>query len=72
MINQWQTMDTAPKDGKEIMIYANDRISIVRWSSRFLNWVLASDPEPSDNDEWWGIGSSVPTHWMSLPAAPLS
>ena len=65
-------MDTSPKDGTEIMIYVSDRIEIVRWSSKFLNWILASDPEPEDNDEWWGIGAALPTHWMSLPAAPLS
>jgi hypothetical protein len=63
-------MDFAPKDGKEIMIYAHHRILIVKWSWRFRNWILTSDPTPEENDKWYGIGASVPTHWMPLPEAP--
>ena len=62
---EWQSIETAPKDGEEIMIctlYDDGTCShfeIVRW--------------PDFTDHWIGLQDiclSDPTHWMPLPEPP--
>lgn len=81
MKNNWQTMDTAPKDGTSIIVFGAycehpDRrysfVWIVKWSE--------SEREVSAGDGLyrrvmrgsWGTPPCEfhPTHWMPLPAAP--
>jgi hypothetical protein len=81
MSNEWQPIETAPKDGTEILayekcdyLYSNgeikpfERIKIVRWNEvmQFNN--------PEDEYDWM-TGSSFdeqinPTHWIPLPKPP--
>lgn len=59
-LHQWNSMDTAPKDGTKILaVDASEPhrlIYIIEW------------------DGWWRIfmdgQSFYPTHWMSLPEPP--
>jgi hypothetical protein len=78
---QWQPIETAPKDGTEILayekcdyLYSNgeikpfERIKIVRWDE-VMQW-----DNPEDEHDWL-TGSSFdeqinPTHWMPLPKPP--
>ena len=61
---EWKTIDTAPKDGTEILCYPSDESSvcIVEWN-------------PDRNGGSWvdpceGYYTFKPTHWMPLPKAP--
>lgn len=70
-LEQWQPIETAPKDGTRIIIFLGSpwaRIVTARWFDLWRNWQEGDFPE--DRDEYCGIGSQVPTHWMPLPAVP--
>jgi hypothetical protein len=59
----WQPIETAPKSGADILIYAGeygDAMKVISWRSPWGNW------------GWYtALGEYVtPTHWMPLPAAP--
>lgn len=64
-------MKDSPKDGREILIYipyAGGRIEKVKYSVEWDVWVTQ---EPDYKfDEFYGIGTLVPTHWMNLPEFP--
>ncbi len=57
---RWQPIDTAPKDGKIVLLYSETDCRTGYWLKRLL----------SQGGQW----SSVlrPTHWMPLPAPPSS
>ena len=63
----WQLIETARKDGTQVMIYAPDeqvlkRVQVVAWQD--LDF---------ECDGWYPVnGPRVerPTHWMPLPAPP--
>jgi hypothetical protein len=73
----WQSIDTAPKDGTTIDLWVNgDRAANCFW---FLGW----EPIDEDDKPHWrqryseAPGSSEPldaepTHWMPLPPAPIA
>lgn len=61
---EWQTIDSAPKDGTVVMVYSHawrDPVpAIAKWN---------------DYGEWedFGGGATIwpaPTHWMPLPPLP--
>lgn len=67
----WQKMETAPKDGRWIMLWLPSPLSycvLARWL----------DDEESGYRDWQKMGGDNPTpkplpsatHWMPLPAAP--
>lgn len=57
---EWQPIETAPKDGRHILVYSNDRIISAYWSFSAEDWaeVLHGDIMHS------------PTHWQPLPKPP--
>jgi len=62
-VMKWQPIETAPKDGTEILIYWNSRnITVGFWARK--------------QNEWWPLGRCTPlygvTHWMPLPLAPFT
>lgn len=59
---QWQPIETAPKDGTEIIIYfkSNKKSFIVTWNYCGAYWMLFDTKEKT----------GTPSHWMPLPAAP--
>jgi hypothetical protein len=79
---QWQPIETAPKDGTQILSYHNreilysngerkkfEWIQIVRWAE-VMQW-----DNPEDEYDWL-TGSNFdeptdPTHWMPLPKPPI-
>lgn len=57
----WQPIETAPKDGKKILVLAAPGIYIAWWSDG--NW--------EDHQRMFNGGAALkPTHWMPLPAPP--
>jgi len=59
---QWLPIETAPKDGTEILGHTDVGALVLYWDTL------------SDNPERWSDGMSryhrIPTHWMPLPAPP--
>jgi hypothetical protein len=65
-MTEWQPMDTAPKDGTNILVFCDGSIHFSRYcivsdSARARGW----------SDGWYGSASVTyaPTHWMPLPKA---
>ena len=63
--NQWQPIETAPKDGTHVLL----------WATRHS--MLAPHPEfivGAYRNGWWSGPSTLShvIHWMPLPAAPTS
>ena len=56
---QWQDISTAPKDGRPILVFGGRHTTV--------NMVAA-------DGAWWNLKgaplSSIPAHWMPLPAPP--
>lgn len=84
-ISTWQPIDSAPKDGTEILAYREDcGIFIARYTScdAFCSEEEIEQMSEDDilKDDWFCAdflaggrleGSEVPTHWMPLPEEPL-
>ena len=80
---QWQQIDTAPKDGTEILLCRGARVTAGQW----LAWTDTVDEfhgatgvylgqSVQDSGECWMTldggftDDDPPTHWMPLPAPP--
>jgi hypothetical protein len=61
---QWETMESAPKDGSAILVALRD--SDIPYPVKFMDgaWAMTWDHYKLNPD---GDG---PTHWMPLPGAP--
>lgn len=86
LLDGWQHMETAPKDGTEIMAYREDcGIMLIRWQA--LEDIITdgemsiyTDEELQDPD--WFFADFIQggrlettgeaTHWMPLPDSPVS
>ena len=57
----WQPIETAPKDGREILVYEPMYCTIGQWV------------DSKHGGAWWIEGGQItghPTHWMPLPPPP--
>lgn len=61
---EWQPIETAPKDGTEILLYRRG-VSQGKWRVGMLNGQCAWG-----GDGWFYPRWDQPTHWMPLPEAP--
>jgi len=65
-MSEWQPIDTAPKDGKEILAYAPEneycesRIGVI-YFTEYDGWISAD----------YDAVKYEPTHWMPLPPPPV-
>lgn len=64
----WEKIETAPKDGRSVLAYADGKITTVRWIK-----------ESPDTEAYWSLcvpGTFTlhhfwePTHWLPLPPGP--
>lgn len=57
----WRPIETAPKDGTEVLVYVPRRLGAI--------YAAASNPT---GNQWWArnMGDLRPTHWMPLPTPP--
>ena len=60
----WQPIETAPKDGTNILAREGDIIALVWWEDVTQEW--------RDYGDMGAAGMTVfePTHWMHLPPLP--
>ena len=58
--NGWRPIETAPKDGRHILVYSNDRIISAYWSFSAEDWA----------DVLYGDIMQLPPHWQPLPKPP--
>ncbi len=68
MNGQWQPIETAPKDGTEILVYVEGDMTVAHWCAYISTpqWRDAGDMGLS------GMTDVEPSHWMPLPEAPTS
>ena len=80
-MNDWQPIETAPKDGTEILIWREDCGTMVGRYACAASFLSDQEQEKLDEeslwaDDWWYAasvsggrleGREVPTHWMPLP-----
>lgn len=69
----WQPISTAPRDGTEILVWGCVGQDIERahiWAVVIAEW----DDWPHKPAWRWsdGMEEVVPTHWMPLPAPPVT
>lgn len=72
-MGNWQPIDTAPKDGTEILVF----VPPAKWSGGYVRSVMWV--EDSDHSCWcvednklgpFALRGGSPTHWMQLPEPP--
>lgn len=70
----WRTIDTAPRDGTLVLCFYSDRHGHDALSLRY--WAEGDWPSSGRKQGWCdqhrSLRSTDPTHWMPLPAAPLT
>lgn len=59
---EWLTIDTAPRDGEDILATDGTAMLVTYWYGGSTGWLYRY----TDNgvDEWF------PTHWLPLPEPP--
>lgn len=70
----WRGIDTAPRDGTLVLCFYSDRHGHDALSLRY--WAEGDWPSSGRKQGWCdqhrSLRSTDPTHWMPLPAAPLT
>jgi hypothetical protein len=61
----WQPIETAPKDGRPLLVYDGQDITTAKWELDFDWWEICV---PSDG--YVDSNCISPTHWMPLPEPP--
>jgi hypothetical protein len=64
---EWQPIESAPKDGTEVLLGAERWVYQGRYLPDSQEW-FAINNDPND---YWG-GELLPTHWRPLPAPPAA
>ena len=72
MSEQWQKIETAPKDGTAVLAWDGYDMAVTQWGessvyARADDWVVG--PTQDDRNT---RSTFEPTHWMPLPAPPRS
>ena len=78
MADDWQPIDTAPRDGRRVLISDGKEVTGAAWvnvreqnltgSGRRDRWLC-----DSETDSFPGAGPVIeaPTHWQPMPAPPM-
>ena len=65
---EWQPIETAPKDGTDILVMTGETMHVVRWINihgDFDYWAV------DDNKHGpFTLRGKAPTHWIQLPEPP--
>jgi len=64
-MNEWQPIETAPKDGRRILVYRPGKHKYSTVDIDF--WQVNRAPL---NCWWHSPSDGQPTHWMPLPEPP--
>ena len=73
MSNEWQPIETAPKDGTEIVFLIKRPVSYIDGKSGYEQIYIIS--KYCDYEERWtnlnyGYNKDIRTHWIPLPKPP--
>jgi len=73
-MSEWQTIDTAPKDGSKFIGFDGVRPFLCYSTKHYVKWPH-EEGGPTFRDGWSGdyydcISPEDPTHWMPLPSMP--
>ena len=65
----WRPIDTAPKDGTEIIVYVPDfhEVSAAWYSQQTGLWPYGPYAYSEDGEP---VNVGLPSHWMPFPAPP--
>jgi hypothetical protein len=63
-MTDWQTIETAPKDGSDILIVRLNRVRVGFWRPKEGRWGFYGAGGV------WAEKNNPPTHWMPLPEPP--
>jgi hypothetical protein len=78
----WQPIETAPKDGTEVLLYAPGRLTYGAWAKPSQTPRIkyapgfAPEPEWEEFEPYWAswdggfTDEAPPTHWQPLPPPP--
>jgi hypothetical protein len=62
----WQPIETAPRDGSEILVYESyDGFFVASWDQKDQIWRCRVSGGALDNSYW-----HAPSHWMPIPEPP--
>jgi hypothetical protein len=69
----WQTMETAPKDGREIVLWCEDAQLLVHAATWERNRWYEIYIDEVEGETWRTIDpSATPSHWLELiPPCPM-
>lgn len=71
MQTEWQTIDSAPRDGTRILCSRVGKRDSYKKSIRSTHWGLAPDKTRGERvEKWINFINGDPTHWMPLPKPP--
>jgi hypothetical protein len=70
--DDWQPIETAPKDGTRVLVYSNDKRQAVAYCDLINMGGFYDEPIRVWNVNGWLSGDTgfIPTHWMPLPEPP--
>jgi hypothetical protein len=65
-MSEWQPIETAPKDGRPVFLWADgSAVEVWAWNEKNSRW------ETSDDGVFWREGAEYgPTHWLPYPEPP--
>ena len=74
--NEWQPIETAPKDGRQILLSINSPYTSYDGGTEYKQFFVISRFWNSTN-QWTEINygenwEDIPTHWMPLPNPPTN
>ena len=71
--SKWQSMDTAPKNGRAILVWDGNEIEKVaweNWSRESFGWVIAHSEREQKTGPDTVITIDKPLAWLPLPEPP--
>ena len=66
-LTSWQPIETAPKDGTEILVLSGGNKYLVSWTETMIQKGWAEAYFPGEDFSW-----HMPTHWLPIPPNPVS
>lgn len=69
----WRDIASAPKDGVPFLAVVWGQVRAIKWCAAWEVWFddgTDFDKVDYENDEIFGIGALLPTHWQPLPEPP--
>lgn len=67
---RWQPIETAPKNGSEILVRYGETVSVVHWDEDAAEMYDGVGWRDIGDMGWGGTVGLEPTHWTPLPEPP--